>query len=539
MILTGEDLSIYDVYNAAVNRAEISLDGPKLSEVKSTYDRVQEWGSARYPIYGVNTGFGELAHVIIPPTKKSELQCNLLRSHAAGSGEPFSDDVVRAMMIVRLNCLMKGHSGVSNKALELFAAFLNLGIHPIVPRKGSLGASGDLAPLAHIALSLIGEGQVRVNGDICFAKDVLRDFSLSPLDLGYKEALGLINGTSGMTGLACLTIVKAVYLLKLAVFASAYVIQCLEASSRPFEHRGHVLKNHDGQIQIAAAIRELLRDSHLTREHSDIMRSIQEKTSAADSVLDVDIYLQNAYTLRCIPQILGPVLDTLVFCRRIIEEEINSCNDNPVIFDRPEDSFHGGHFHGQYVAMVSDFLNIALTEVGVLAERQLNRLLDPHVNGHLPAFLADGEAGLFCGFEGAQYLATSVASENLDLSAPSSVKSIPSNGQNQDVVSMGLIAARKSVEIGENVTSILAVLLAACHQAAHLITAPRFSSSVRYFHEQLASSIPRYRDDEPVSNIISRCREFLFASDIREFMEKCVPFRVLDSRPSLILKASA
>jgi tyrosine 2,3-aminomutase len=534
MILNGDGLSVYDVYDIAVNKAKVSLDEMKLNAVKGTYDRIQQWGSDGYPIYGVNTGFGELAHIRVPPQKKTELQCNLLRSHAAGSGEPFGDDVVRAIIAVRLNCLMRGYSGVSTGAVELLSSFLNLGIHPVVPRKGSLGASGDLAPLSHIALSLIGEGHVRVYNEIRCAKDVLGDYGLKPLVLGYKEALALINGTSGMTGLACLNLVKAVYLLKLAVFASADVIQCLEGSSGPFEHRGHVLKNHDGQVQIAAQIRELLKDNSLVREHSDIMHIIQEKTRCEDRVLDINIYLQNAYTLRCIPQILGPVLETLVFCRRIIEEEVNSCNDNPLIFDRPEESFHGGHFHGQYVAMASDFLNIASTEIGVLAERQLNRLLDPHINGRLPAFLAAGETGLFCGYEGAQYLATSVASENLDLSAPACVKSIPSNGQNQDVVSMGLIAARKSADIAENVTLILAVLIGACHQAGHVISTSRLSPPMRYFHEQLASTVRMYYDDQPMYAIISAWGDLLFTEEVREFIANSIHFETLDRRSNLI-----
>src|SRR6185312_7965014 len=462
-------------------------------------------------------GFGELAHVIVPPDKKTELQRNLVRSHAAGSGEPFNDEVVRAIMTVRLNCLMKGYSGVSDKAVELLASFLNQGIHPIIPRKGSLGASGDLSPLAHVALSLIGDGEVRVDGKVRHTQDVLGQQGLKPLELGFKEALALINGTSGMTGVACLALVKAIDLLKLAVFASADVVQCLEASTRAFDHRGHVLKNHDGQVQVAAALRGLLKGSGLTREHPEIMQAIREQTGDGGAVVDLDVFLQNAYTLRCIPQILGPAFDAIVFCRRLVEEEVNSCNDNPLIFDRPEESFHGGHFHGQYVGMASDFLNIALTEIGVLAERQLNRILDPHLNGRLPAFLADGEAGLFCGYEGAQYLATSVASENLDLAAPASVKTIPSNGQNQDVVSMGLIAARKSLEIAENVNSILAVLIGSCHQAMHMIGANRLSPLVREFHEKLAPDFPLYKDDQAISHVIARWKQLLQDAKVRSF----------------------
>jgi histidine ammonia-lyase/tyrosine ammonia-lyase len=234
MIITGESLSIYDVFDIAVNRISVTLDPNNLDRAHRTYERVQQWGSARYPIYGVNTGFGELAHIIIPSEKKTELQRNLLRSHAAASGEPFADDIVRAIMAVRLNCLMKGYSGVSNRALELMATLLNCGLHPIIPQKGSLGASGDLAPLAHMALVLIGEGELRVNGKIYQTRNVYDDRNIEPIELGYKEALAWINGTSAMTGVICLALVKAIDLLKLAVFASADAIQCLEASTRAF-----------------------------------------------------------------------------------------------------------------------------------------------------------------------------------------------------------------------------------------------------------------------------------------------------------------
>ncbi len=528
MIVRGESMTVFDVYDIAVQRAAVNLDPDCLQRVRQTCERVQAWGMARYPIYGVNTGFGELAHIIVPPDRKSQLQENLIRSHAAGAGEPFSDEVVRAIMAVRLNCLMKGYSGVSGDAVELLAAFLNYGIHPVIPRKGSLGASGDLAPLAHLALALIGGGTVRVDGPPRNAGEVLEQYGLRPLKLGFKEALALMNGTSGMTGVACLALVRGIEVLKLAVLASADIVQCLEASTRPFDHRGHVLKNHYGQIQIAAALRELLSGSRLTREHGDIMRAIHEQTRDAESVVDLEINLQNAYSLRCMPQILGPVLETLAFCRRTIEEEVNSCNDNPLIFDKPEDCFHGGHFHGQYVAMVSDFLNVALTEIGVLAERQLNRLVDPHINGRLPAFLASGDAGLFCGYEGAQYVATSIASENLDLCAPASVKSISSNGQNQDIVSMGLIAARKSLEIVENVNSIVTVLIGACHQAAQMIGFEKFSAPLRSFHEMLAGDFPIYRDDQPIFEMIARLKDRLQNSSVRQILNRYITFGALE-----------
>lgn len=522
--ITGENLSIYDVYSIAVKGDTIELDEKQLEKVAKTYKRVQKWGEAKEPIYGVNTGFGELVYAIVPPQFKSELQYNLLRTHAAGSGPSFDDDAVRAMLTVRLNCLMKGYSGTSPEAVTLMKEFLNRGIHPVIPQQGSLGASGDLSPLAHMALPLIGDGQVHFRGEIRPSAEVLEEEGLKPIVPGFKEALSLINGTSAMTGALCVALVKASKLLQLSMVASANFIQCLGGSTRAYDNRGHALKNHFGQMKIAEMLRNLLTDSELTREHGELMKTIYQQTLNSDDVVDTQVYLQHAYTLRCIPQILGPVLDSMNYCRRLVEEEVNSCNDNPLFFDEAEESFHGGNFHGQYLAMSADFLNIALTEIGVLAERQINRLLDPHINNNLPAFLAHGQSGLFCGFEGGQYLATSIAAENLDLAAPSSVKSIPSNGQNQDVVSMGLTGARKSLQLCENVQTILGVLVAACYQASFFVGQEKFNAPTQQLHKELATLIPLYEDSTPISDHLAKVRTYVGTTQAWAFLDEHVDF---------------
>ncbi|HEX8352861.1 MAG TPA: tyrosine 2,3-aminomutase [Pyrinomonadaceae bacterium] len=524
MRLKGDRLSIFDVYEVAVNGAKVELDAQQMEKVAQTYERVQKWGEAKQPIYGVNTGFGELIHAIIPPQFKSELQYNLLRTHAAGGGQPFADEVVRAIMTVRLNCLVRGFSGTSPQALTLLSEFLNRGIHPVIPQQGSLGASGDLAPLSHMALPLIGDGYVRFKNEVRRSSEVLEEEGLKPITPGFKEALSFINGTSAMTGTACVALVKAFKLLQLGIIASVDFIQCLGGSTRAYDPRGHELKNHHGQIAVARSLRELLAGSSLTREHAELMKTIYAQTIDSDDVVDTQVYLQHAYTLRCIPQILGPVLDTFNFCRQLLEEEVNSSNDNPLFFQEAEDSFHGGNFHGQYIAMVSDYTNIALTEIGVLAERQLNRLLDPDLNNDLPAFLAHGQSGLFCGFEGGQYLATSIASENLDLAAPSSVKTIPSNGQNQDVVSMGLNSARKSLQLCENVTTILGVLVAACNQASHFIGAEKFNPVIQELHKEVGSLVPLYQDDTPISEHMLKVRDFVTSERAWAYLDRHVKF---------------
>ncbi|MET8524746.1 tyrosine 2,3-aminomutase [Micromonospora sp. NPDC005172] len=521
MLIRGEGLTIDDLYAVAVKGEAVELDADQLKMVEDTCERLQRWGAEGYPIYGVTTGFGEMVSMSIPAKFETTLQENLLRSHAAGGGPLFADEVVRAIQVSRLNCLIKGYSGIGPDALKLMGEFLNRGIHPIVPEKGSLGASGDLAPLAHMALPLIAAGRVRYRGRTRMSTEVLSEEGLAPVRLGYKDGLALINGTSGMTGVAALALVKARRLLRLALWASATFIQVMGGSTRAFEHRGHALKNHQGQNSVAQVISELLEGSELTREHEDVMRLIRQESGDTGEVIQVHEYLQNAYTLRCVPQILGPVLDTITYCRRLVEEELNSCNDNPLIFETPETIFHGGHFHGQYVAMASDFLNIAIAEIGVLAERQLNRILDPHLNASYPAFLALGDEGLYSGLQGSQYLATSIASENLDLAAPASIKTIPSNGQNQDVVSMGLIGARKSLQLLENVNTIVSVLIAACYQAATITGIHRFSPPVRGLLEELAAKVPGYRDDDGIAaDFLSRIRETLDDDRVEALLPK-------------------
>jgi histidine ammonia-lyase/tyrosine ammonia-lyase len=447
-----------------------------------------------------------MAHVAIPAKYKTELQVNLLRGHAAGGGASLPEPVIRAVMLARANSLAKGYSGVSPEALTLLVDLLNNRLHPVIPEQGSLGASGDLAPLSHMALPLIGEGEVFQNGNPVPAAEALRAIGRSPVQLGFKEGLALVNGTSAMTGMAAVVLGRAYRLLNSAILLSSVMTQCLRGSTRAFDARGHELKGHRGQILVAEKLRALLADSQLTREHAELMSAIEQQS--IDVVVDTGIYLQSGYSVRCVPHVLGPVADTFDYVRKVVETELNSCNDNPLIFEEAEASFHGGNFHGQYVAMACDYLAIALTEIGVLAERQINRLVDPATNGVLPDFLALADSGLSIGMMGAQYLATSVASENLDLAAPSSVKSLPSNGQNQDIVSMGLNAARRCWRLADNVATILGVMGSVCLQASTICGPDRLSGPGREWYQALSELAPAHDESTPVYGALQRSRAF-------------------------------
>jgi histidine ammonia-lyase/tyrosine ammonia-lyase len=523
MILTGTDLTAEDVRLVAVENARVELHPDSLRRVAACHDRLQRWGEAGEPIYGVNTGFGALASVTVSARHKELLQRNLILSHAAGGGSSLPMPAVRATMLARLNCLLRGFSGCSLQSVELLASLLNERIHPVVPERGSVGASGDLAPLAHVALALIGEGEVECHGELLAASAALAGAGLRPLTLGYKGALCLVNGTSAMTGFAALAVVEAEELLRWGVFASAALFECLSASSGPLDARGHELRGQPGQIAVAAALRRLVRGSERLRDHRSLMDSVAGAPHDESGATATGLNMQAAYSLRCVPQILGPVAETIALCRGTVERELNACSDNPLLLETPGESFHGGNFHGQYVAMTCDFMNIATAEVGVLAERQVDRLLDPRLDRGLPAFLASPSPGLYCGFAGAQYLATSTASENLDLAAPSSIKSLPSNGGNQDVVSMGLIAARKSLVLCRNVRDILRVLVAACAQAYGLSGSPPFGAAVGTQLKRFHAATGTYSDGTAMHEHLRKIGEVMEEGSTRAFLDEMLP----------------
>jgi histidine ammonia-lyase/tyrosine ammonia-lyase len=524
VVLTGTDLTAEAVQRVASEGAPIELHRESLRRVAACHDRLQRWGDAGEPIYGVNTGFGELASVTVGPRHKALLQRNLILSHATGGGRPLPAQAVRATMLARLNVLLRGFSGCSTETVELLASLLNARIHPVIPERGSVGASGDLAPLAHVALALIGEGEVEWRGEGHPAAAALRSAGLRPLTLGFKGALCLVNGTSAMTGLASLAVVEAEQLLRWGVFASAALFECLSGSSGALDARGHELRGQPGQVAVAAAMRRLLRGSERVRDHRSLMAARTAPLSPdAGETTARRVNMQDAYSLRCVPQILGPAAEAMATCRRTVERELNACSDNPLVLENAGDTFHGGNFHGQYVAMACDFLNVAIAEVGVLAERQVDRLLDPRFSRGLPAFLASPSPGLFCGFAGAQYLATSTASENLDLAAPSSIKSLPSNGGNQDVVSMGLVAARKSLVLCQNVRDILQVQLAACTQASCLSPAPSFGVAVAALLERFRSAAGTYTDEAAMREHLGRIGDAMKSPSTLALLDEYLP----------------
>ncbi|MEU7478279.1 tyrosine 2,3-aminomutase [Lentzea sp. NPDC042327] len=459
----GEHLDIAGIRAVAELKQECAVAPAALAKAAKSRAMFEDIARQNIPIYGVTTGYGEMIYMRVDVAKEVELQTNLVRSHSAGVGSLFAVDEARAIVAARLNALAKGYSAVRPEVLQRLALYLNSDITPAIPEIGSLGASGDLAPLAHVASTVIGEGYVLRDGKPVPTGEVLRARGIEPLELRFKEGLALINGTSAMTGLGSLVVARALEQVRQAEIVTALMIEALRGSTSPFLAEGHdIARPHPGQIASAANLRALLAGSLLTVEHADLRRELEEGHDGKD-VQRTEVYLQKAYTMRAVPQVAGAVRDTLHDAVRKLEIELNSSNDNPLFFEGRE-IFHGANFHGQPIAFAMDYVTIALTQLGVLSERQTNRLLNRHLNYGLPEFLVAGDPGLNSGFAGAQYPATALVAENRTI-GPASTQSVPSNGDNQDIVSMGLISARNARRVLSNNTRILAVQYLAAAQA--------------------------------------------------------------------------
>jgi len=442
--LDGQSLSLESLEQVACDRRPVLISDAALTLIDTARETVDQILARGETVYGVNTGFGHLARVSIDSENLSQLQRNLVRSHAAGVGKPFDIPTTRAITLLRANVLAAGHSGVHRQVVQQLIDFLNRGIHPWIPSQGSVGASGDLAPLAHLALALFGEGWVHgpQGHRVATAEDFQRH-GIQPIELGAKEGLALINGTQAMTGLGALATMRARRLCASADLVGAMTVEAKLGSHRPFEERLHSLRPHPGQAAAAANLRRLLAGGTINESHHDCEK------------------VQDSYSLRCIPQVHGAVRDVVSHTAGVISRELNSVTDNPTIFPESGEVISGGNFHGQPVALALDFLAMGSSELGAISERRIEQLVNPRLSG-LPPFLVEN-AGLNSGFMISQVTAAALASENKGLCHPSSVDSIPTSANQEDHVSMGPIAARQAMAVVENSERILGIeLLAAC-----------------------------------------------------------------------------
>jgi len=474
VLIDGVSLACDDVVSVARRRKAVGIAPGVRERVELSRRTVEALAARDAPAYGITTGFGHLARVKIPHDELAVLQRNLILSHAVGTGNPLPDEVVRAMLLLRANSLAKGLSGVRFEVIEMLLKFLEADICPLVPEKGSLGASGDLAPLAHLTLALLGEGSVRMGGAEMTAREALGRAGIEPLVLAPKEGLALINGTQTMTAIGTLALHDAEVLAATADAAASLSIEALRGIPSAFDEGIHLeARPHPGQVACARTLRALLHGSRLVSAPGELR-------------------VQDAYSLRCVPQIHGAVRDALAYVKRVLEVEINSASDNPLVF-ADGTVISGGNFHGEPVALAMDFLCMAVSELGSVSERRIERLLNPALS-ELPAFLTR-HGGVNSGFMIAHYTAAALVSENKVLSSPASVDSIPVSASQEDHVSMGTIAARKARQVVDNVAKVLAVELMCACQAADFRGPQNLAPATRAIYDVVREVVPPLEED--------------------------------------------
>ncbi|HLE70501.1 MAG TPA: histidine ammonia-lyase [Vicinamibacteria bacterium] len=500
VVLTGRSLTLEEIEDVARRGAAVSLAPEARERVKASRAVVDEILRGDRVVYGINTGFGNFRNVVIAREDLEELQLNLVRSHSAGVGNAFPETVVRAILLLRANALASGYSGIDPGTLDALVAMLNAGVHPVVPEKGSVGASGDLAPLAHVALALIGEGEAMYRGEKLESATALARAGLSPAKLHPKDGLALINGTQVISALLADVVVDARRLVRSADVIGALTLDALLGTDVAFDPRIHVARPHPGQTASARNLRHLLAGSALRKSHENCDR------------------VQDSYSLRCMPQVHGAVRDALDYASRVLEIEMNSATDNPMIFIEEKEVLSGGNFHGQPVALASDFLTIALAELGAISERRTERLVNPDLSG-LPAFLVK-EGGLNSGFMILQVTAAALASENKTLSHPASVDSIPTSANQEDHVSMGVTAARKTREVASNLAHILGIELLTAAQALEFRRPLTSSPALEAVHACLRERVPPYERDRVSYPDIAAARELVSSGAIVEAAKK-------------------
>lgn len=508
----GKRLTSADFFQVLFNNMPVQLQPGALEKVKANFSFLKAYSKDKI-IYGINTGLGPMAQYKISEEDQRQLQYNLIRSHSAGSGEIFSEELSRATMLARLNGLMQGASGIHTDAVEILALLLNKNISVCIFQRGGVGASGDLVQLAHLALNLIGEGEVLKGGELVSAKEVFANENIKPLQIFLREGLALMNGTSAMTGVGIVNLLQTKRLLNISVMLSAITNELMKSFDDHFSLELNGVKHHVGQQTIAAGMQQFLSDSKLIRKRPEHLyhRKIEEAVFT-DKV-------QEYYSLRCVPQILGPVYDTLVNTETVLENEVNSVNDNPVIDHQREMVYHGGNFHGDYVALEMDKLKTVVTKLCMLSERQLNYLLNDKLNQKLPPFINLGKLGLNFGMQGMQFTATSTTAENQTLSYPMYLHSISNNNDNQDIVSMGCNAALITRKVIDNTFDVLAIQCMALMQAIdYLKCHSRLSSSTHKLYNEIREIMPAFVEDEPKYHMLQQVKKYLSGQKIPDII---------------------
>lgn len=504
MIIGNQITGIGDFQQILFHDEKVEIANDTLLKVKRCYDFLQEFCEGKV-IYGINTGFGPMAPYRINKRHQKELQYNLIRSHASGSGNPLPPVYIKSLMLSRLNTLLLGYSGVHPSVILLLKDMINADILPLVFEHGGVGASGDLVQLAHLSLGLIGEGECYYKGSITETKLALQAENLQAAEIYIREGLGIMNGTSAMCGIGVINLMYAHKLTELSILFSCMMNEIVRSFSDHFSEELNHAKLHQGQRNVAKRMRENLADSKLIRTRQEHMYSGMEESSEI-----IEDKVQEYYSLRCVPQILGPVTETLESAGKVLENEINSANDNPVIDPETKNVYHGGNFHGDYPALEMDKIRIAITKLSMLSERQINYLMNHKLNNILPPFANLGKLGLNFGMQGVQFTAVSTTAENQTLSNPMYIHSIPNNNDNQDIVSMGSNAAWLTKKVIDNTFEVLAIQAMCLVQAIdYLECEDMLSAASRKFYQEIRTIFPVFKEDEPKYKAIKKITEQL------------------------------
>lgn len=496
-------LSIAEFKSVIFDKEKVAISDEVYQKVNESFSFLKEFSSEKI-IYGVNTGFGPMAQYKIEKEQQIQLQYNLIRSHASGTGQPLSEQQAKAAVLARMNSLSLGNSGVDFSVIELMKELINRDITPLIFSHGGVGASGDLVQLAHLALVLIGEGEVFYKGERRATKEVFELENLNPMSVSLREGLSLMNGTSVMTGIGIINLINAKKLIDWSLKISCAINEMVAAYDDHFSEELNAAKLHKGQQEVAARMREHLKDSQLIRKRDKHLYSgeIQEKVFK-DKV-------QEYYSIRCVPQILGAVLDTVNYVEQVLENELNSANDNPIVDLKTKQVYHGGNFHGDYISLEMDKLKIVITKLTMLAERQLNYLLNSKINEIFPPFVNLGTLGFNFGMQGAQFTATSTTAESQMLSNPMYVHSIPNNNDNQDIVSMGTNSALITAKVIENAFEVLSVHFITVVQAIeYLKCQDKLSTKTRETYTEIRKIVPMFKEDQVLYPYIQQVKDYL------------------------------
>ncbi|WP_300459765.1 aromatic amino acid lyase [Desulfobacula sp.] len=506
LIKAGDDLSI-----------KVEVDEKNWPKIRECRTLVEKWANEEQCIYGVNTSCGGLVDYLLPRERDNDFQKNLVRSITTQVGKPFEDTMVRKFMIARANSLCRGFSGIKEVNLKIYLDMINKQVFPLVPRKGSLGTSGDLGPLGCIASVAFGEWKARYKGEVLSGKDAMAAAGVELMYLNAKEGLSLINGTSGMVGLACTVIMEATNTLKNSDIIAAFAIETLMGRYNPFDVRVHEQKYHPGQYATAMNLTKLLAGSGLAIDEQELSLKLQSTLKEHKGVSVADIPVEDAYSIRCTPQFVGPTKEAVQHAHEVLFRELNSSNDNPLIFTEWDTFIHNGHFHGQPISFVMDCLGIAMVNLGVVSDRRIDRFMDEHHSTGLPPFLCKEDTGVRMGLMGGQFMTTSLVAENRTLAVPASIQSITSTADFQDIVSFGLIAGRKARKIVENTNHILSFELMCAAQAADIRGVEKLSPAGKILHKAVRETLP-YLDHDRV--YIDHLEELKARIESGEFVEK-------------------